>query len=151
MVDWGAYSAIFSLATFKFMFAAFPGPALELSFIETFLCVFFGGTISAAVFYFSSDFFMLRASQKRIKKMKMLEDEGKPIKKFTFMNKFIVRCKNRFGMYVVCFWAPFFMSVPLGSIIVAKFYGKLKFTFLYILLGMFINTWITTFLAYVIF
>jgi hypothetical protein len=150
-MNWGAYSAIFSLATFKFMFAAFPGPALGLSFIETFLCVFFGGTISAAVFYFSSDFFMLRASQKRIKKMKRLEEEGNPIKKFTFINKFIVRCKSRFGMYVVCFWAPFFLSVPLGSIVVAKFYGKLKYTFLYVFVGMVINASITTFLAYVIF
>lgn len=150
-MNWGAYSALFSLATFKFMFAAFPGPALGLSFIETFLCVFSGGTISAAVFYFSSDFFMLRASQKRIKKMKRLKEEGKPIKKFTFMNKFIVRCKNKFGIYVICFWAPFFLSVPFGSIVAAKFYGKLRLTFLYIALGMLINSCITTFLAYVIF
>jgi len=150
-VNWGAYSALFSLATFKFMFAAFPGPALDLSFIETFLCVFSGGTLSAAVFYFSSDFFMLRASQRRIEKMKKLGESGKPVKKFTFVNKFIVRCKNKFGIYVICFWAPFFMSVPLGSIVVAKFYGKLKMTYLYITLGMFINACITTFLAYVIF
>jgi len=150
-MDWGSYSALFGLATFKFMFAAFPGPSFDLTFIETFFCVFSGGTLSAAVFYFSSDFFMLRASQRRIKKMKKLGEEGKSIKKFTFMNKFIVRCKNKFGIYVICFWAPFFMSVPLGSIVVAKFYGKLKMTYLYIVLGMFINTCITTFLAYVIF
>ena len=83
-----------------------------------------------------------------------LLSEGKEIpfkRKFTRTNKFIIYCKQKFGMYVICFWAPFFLSVPLGSIIVAKFYGKLRYTFLYIFIGMTINTSITTFLAYVIF
>ena len=153
-MNWGAYSALFGLATFKFMFAAFPGPALDLTFIETFVSIVFGGTLSASVFYFSSDYFMYLSQQKRLKKVEKFKLEGKTIpfkKKFTRTNKLIVFCKRKFGMHVICFWAPFFLSVPLGSIVVAKFYGKLKFTFLYVSIGMIINASITTFLAYVIF
>jgi hypothetical protein len=51
----------------------------------------------------------------------------------------------------ICFWAPFFLSVPIGSFIVAKFYGHEKNTFLLVVLGMLLNATITTFLAYVIF
>lgn len=154
MMKWAAYSALFGLATFKFMFAAFPGPALNISFLETYLSVVLGGTFSSAVFYFASDFFMIKANQRRKRKIEQLLSEGKEIpfkRKFTRTNKFIIYCKQKFGMYVICFWAPFFLSVPLGSIIVAKFYGKLRYTFLYIFVGMMINTSITTFLAYVIF
>ena len=153
-MNWGAYSTLFGIATFKFMFAAFPGPAFNISFIETYVSIVVGGTVSAAAFYFASDFFILKSIQTRKRKIERLRIEGKEIpfkRKFTRTNKLIVFCKRRFGMYVICFWAPFFLSVPLGSIVVAKFYGKLKFTFLYIFIGMVINASITTFLAYVIF
>ena len=132
-MNWGAYSALFGLATVKFMFAALPGPAFNLSFIETYFCVFTGGSLSAAIFYFSSNLFMIKSKEKRIQRMIKYEAAGKKIKKFTFKNKLIVRSKHRFGKYVICFWAPFFLSVPLGTIIVAKFYRRMKFTFLYVL------------------
>jgi len=153
-MNWGAYSALFGLATFKFMFAAFPGPALNISFIETYISIVLGGTLSSAVFYFASDYFMLKTNQKRKRKINQLLLEGKEIPfkpKFTRVNKFIIFCKYKFGMYAICFWAPFFLSVPLGSIVVAKFYGKLNYTFLYVFFGMLINASLTTFLAYVIF
>ena len=44
-MNWGAYSALFGLATFKFMFAAFPGPALNISFIETYISIVLGGLL----------------------------------------------------------------------------------------------------------
>jgi hypothetical protein len=58
--------------------------------------------------------------------------------------------KMKLGIYGICFWVPFFFSVPLGSIIVAKFYGKLNQTFPLIVLGMAINAAITTFITYAI-
>ena len=41
-------SSIFFLATVKFSVSTIPGPGLGLSFIETFLAAFLGGSISAA-------------------------------------------------------------------------------------------------------
>ena len=72
-------------------------------------------------------------------------------KKFTRFNKFIVKLKRRFGIYGIAFYAPLFLSVPLGSIVTAKFYGKEKRTFPLILIGICMNGAITTGLAYIIF
>ena len=60
----------------------------------------------------------------------------------------LIQLKQKLGMYGLCFWGPFFLSVPVGSIVVAKFYGKLKKTFPLIVLGMAINAFVTSALAY---
>ena len=94
---------------------------------------------------------MEKAKLKRIKKIKDLAIKGitpKPKKNFTRMNKFIVKIKRSVGQVGVCFWAPFFLSIPIGSIISAKFYGHSKKTYPLIVLGIFINGSITTGIAY---
>ena len=67
------------------------------------------------------------------------------------MNKFIVRIKRRFGIFGISMYAPLILSVPIGSIITAKFYGKDKRTFPLIVVGIIINGALTTGLAYLIF
>jgi hypothetical protein len=57
----------------------------------------------------------------------------------------------RVGKIGICFFAPLFLSIPLGSIISAKFYGRENNTFLFIFVGLLLNGAVTTFLAYVIF
>jgi len=153
-MNWAALSSIFFVATFKFMFAPFAGPHVGLPFYETFFAAFLGGSLSSAIFYFASDFFMEWSHNRRVEKNNLLDQQGLPVpikKKFTKTNRMVIRLKMKFGKYGICFWAPFFFSIPLGSIIVAKFYGKLNETYPLILLGMAINATITTFLAYVVF
>jgi hypothetical protein len=58
---------------------------------------------------------------------------------------------KRLGIVGISFYAPFFLSVPIGSIISAKFFGKDKRTFPLIVLGIGVNGLITTGLAYFIF
>jgi hypothetical protein len=92
--------------------------------------------------------------KRKIKKEELLLDKGIQVpnkKKFTKTNRMVIKLKMSFGKYGICFWAPFFFSVPIGSIIAAKFYGKLRETYPLIVLGMAINATITTFLAYVVF
>jgi hypothetical protein len=137
----------------KFMFTPFAGPtpAADLTFIETYVSCVSGAIFSAAIFYFSSGFFMRRAQQKRAAAEQRALETGvllKPKRKFTRMNKLIVRIKRRFGIIGVSMYAPFFLSVPIGSIVAAKFYGKEKRTFPLIVFGMFFNGAITTGLAY---
>ena len=80
-MNWAAYSTLFGLATFKFMFSAFPGPLWKLSFIETYVCIFLGGTLSASVFYFASDYFISLTNERRKKKIeKLLAGDLKPVK-----------------------------------------------------------------------
>ena len=64
------------------------------------------------------------------------------------MNKLIVKIKRTLGIYGVCLFAPLFFSIPGGTIISAKFYGKDKRTFLLILFGIVVNGAITTSLAF---
>ena len=151
MMNWTGYITLASVATIKFMFSAIPGPALGLSFLETVGSIFTGGVISASFFYFSGEFFMKRANDKRLKLKQeaLAKGEFLDIKIFSRMNKGIVKLKLRFGKIGICFWAPFLLSVPIGSIVVAKFYGKYSYTFFYVMIGMLINSFLTSFIVYV--
>ena len=150
-MKWTALSSVFIFSTIKFLFAPFTGPGLGLTFIETYLASVSGAIFCALIFYFSSEFFMKRAQEKRHRLYHEAREKGiklKVKKKFTVVNKSIVRLKKKIGIYGVAIYAPFFLSIPLGSIITAKFYGKEKKTFFIILFGIIMNALITTGLAY---
>lgn len=152
-MNWGAYLGFFGLAMIKFLFAPFGGPLAKLTFIETYLSCISGAIFCAIIFYFSAEFFMIRAHKKRKLLIQQAKEKGVELKRkkaFTKTNKAIVRMK-RLGIVGICFYAPFFLSVPIGSIISAKFFGKDKRTFPLIVLGIGINGLITTGLAYFIF
>ena len=153
-MDWASISSIFLFSTIKFLFAPFAGVPLGLHFYETYFAAVAGGTVSSAFFYFGSGRLMLYFKKRAELKNNKLAASGKKIKekkKFTRSNKFIAQLRRKLGKVGICFWAPFFLSVPIGSIIAAKFYGGDKNTFLFIAFGMLLNGAITTFLAYVIF
>lgn len=136
------------------MFAPLGGPHLKLTFIETYFTCSAGAIFSAAIFYFSAEYFLKRARNKRHALSEKAKAEGKiliPKKNFTRTNKFIVKIKKSVGIIGTSFWIPFFLSIPLGSIVTAKFYGKQKKTFPLIVLGIFINAFITTTLSYTIY
>ncbi len=83
--------------------------------------------------------------------LKEAEQKGIQIphkKVFTRGNKLVVRMKRSLGIVGISMFAPLFLSVPIGSIISAKFYGKDKRTFWFIGLGMFVNGAITTGITY---
>jgi hypothetical protein len=153
-MPWHFYFTLFTLSMIKFMFAPFGGPAMKLNFLETYLSCISGAFVAAFIFYFSSEFFMIRAHNKRKALLHASITNGTPLKykpKFTRFNKLIVRLKRRLGIYGIAFYAPLFLSVPVGSIVTAKFYGKEKRTFPLILLGICINGAITTGLSYIIY
>lgn len=150
-MHFGHYTTLFLFSTIKFLFTPFSGPIAGFTFWETYITCVSGGIFSAAIFYFASEYFMKRT---HIKKMKLILDakengiELVQKKKFTKTNKFIVNIKRRFGIYGISMYAPLFLSVPIGTIITAKFYGKEKKTFPLIVLGMIVNGFITTGIAY---
>lgn len=153
-MKWGFITGLFLLSTVKFMFAPFGGPKMGLTIWETYFACVAGGIFGAAFFFYFSELLMKYSHKKKVAKNEALERQGLPIvkkKKFTKTNRFIIKTKRSLGIYGICFWAPFFLSVPIGSIIAAKFYGKLKKTFPLIVLGMFINATVTCLLAYLIF
>ena len=150
-MNWGAISILFGVSTVKFMFAPFGGKIAELTFIETYVSCCSGAILSAAIFYFSANYFIKKAIEKNAKIRKNFLDKGLPIpvkKHFTRMNKGVIRMKRSIGIIGIAFWAPFFLSIPLGSIITAKFYRHNKHTFLLIMAGIFLNGLITTGITY---
>ena len=71
---------------------------------------------------------MERAKLKKLEKIK--KGTLKPKKQFSRMNKFIVKMKlSSFGYFVLVIVGPMVLSIPIGSIIIAKFYRRIKFTY----------------------
>ena len=153
-MQWGFITGLFLLSTVKFMFAPLGGPGLGLTFFETYFACVAGGLFGATIFFFSSDYFIKRSKSKNEKLLKKKLDQGIPITKkkvFTKTNKFIVKIKMSIGIIGISFWAPFLLSIPIGSIVAAKFYGDNKKAFPLIILGMFLNGIVTTGIAYLIY
>ncbi|MCF8407374.1 MAG: hypothetical protein K9G36_00260 [Crocinitomicaceae bacterium] len=153
-MDWTAISSVFFVATVKFLFSPFAGIPQGLSFLATYLSAVSGATLSSLFFYFSAEFVMNQSKKSRLKKEAELLKNGKTISKkkiFTRGNKLTIRLRNSLGKFGICFIAPSLLSIPLGTIIVAKFYGKEKDTFLWVFIGILLSGLITTSLAYFVF
>lgn len=150
-MDFGKYSVFFLFSTIKFLFTPFGGPAAGLTFFETYFSCVTGAIVSAFVFYFMSEYFMKKAHIKRVLLQQEAFKKGITLpnkKKFTKMNKFVVKMKLRFGIFGIAMYAPLFLSVPIGSIVTAKFYGKESRTFPIIILGIFVNGLVTCGITY---
>lgn len=123
-----AYSTGFFMGTVKFMFAATSMMVFSVSYWEIVFSTFFGAFASFNIFFFFSGMLMERAKGKKIEKIK--NGTLKPKKQFSRMNKFIVRLKfSSFGYFVLVIVGPMVLSIPIGSIIIAKFYRRIKFTY----------------------
>lgn len=145
------YATLVFFSTWKFMFAPILGFASGFTFLETFISCMIGALISSSVFYFGSNYFMQKALERSIKKQKKLTEKGKKVKikkRFTKMNRRIVKVKQSIGIYGACYLFPFFLSIPLGSIITAKFYKHQKGTYFLIILFLTINCLIVTSATY---
>jgi hypothetical protein len=134
----GLFVTGFVMGTFKFLFAhwathlAAEGYNYEPHFYEIFISVQSGALVSMTVFYFSSEMVMHLAAKRRRRKFEAALKSGIPLKhkrKFTRFNKGIVWVKHNIGIYGVTLLAPLFLSIPIGSIICAKFYGDKFMTF----------------------
>jgi hypothetical protein len=141
------------LSTVKFLFTPFAGPAAKLKFYETYIACVSGAIFCALIFYYLSEKLMKHAHIRRVRlnTEALANNETRKLKRnFTRINKLIVKTKQKLGIYGIALYAPFFLSVPLGSIVAAKFYRKDKRTFPLIVVGMVINGAITTSLSYLV-
>lgn len=122
------YLSVFGMATFKFVFSPSLGWGIGLGFIEVLLSSVLGAWVSFTFFYLSSNFFMKRAREKRLNASE--EERKKVKKKFTRLNKWMVKMKRSpRGFRTLVILGPNFLSVPVGAIVVAKFYGHMKKTY----------------------
>lgn len=153
-MNWVGFWSVYGLATIKFMASTLPGPKLHLAFHETWFASFTGATTAALIFYFGSEIVMRFIHKRRAKKRALALSQGRtPVNhnKVTRTKRMIIRIKWRFGFYGITLFAPLFFSIPIGSYVAAKFYGKYNFTFLFLLIGLAGNALLLTFLSYAIF
>ncbi len=152
-MNFGLIITVLLTGTWKFMFTPALAFGLGFNFLEAWVLSCGGAIFSSFIFFYTADFFMIRAAKKRAKLYKEALDAGtvpKRKKQFTRMNKLIVMVKKNVGWYPISFWVPLFLSIPIGSIIVAKFYGKRLFTFPLIVIGILMNGFIITTISYFI-
>ena len=127
-MNFAAYTTGFLMGTVKFMFAATSMMAFSVSYWEVVFATFLGAFVSFNFFFLFSGLLMERAKEKKLIKIK--DGTLKPKKQFSKMNKFIVKMKlSSFGYFVLVIVGPMVLSIPIGSIIIAKFYRRIKFTY----------------------
>jgi hypothetical protein len=153
-MNWAAFYSVFAVATIKFLFSPFAGIPLGLNFFSTYFAAVSGASISSMVFYFGSEIIIISTRKRRIRNEQEAIAKGISLKQkkiFTWGNKITIKLKKKLGKFGICLIAPSLLSIPLGTIIVAKFYGKDKDTFFWVFIGILISGMITTSLAYFIF
>jgi cytochrome b subunit of formate dehydrogenase len=138
-MNWGFYLTGFGLGAVKFLFSQVTmfGVAVGLddmtpTFFNLFVPTYVGAIFGMAVFYFSSELLMERSAKKHADSIKLAVEKGETVplkKKFTKMNKLMVWLKMKIGIYGITFLAPLLLSIPIGSVICAKFYGHKKKTY----------------------
>ena len=129
-MNWYAYIVVFLTASTKFLLSAFIGiNGFKLQPLETFIIISLGGIAGTIVFYSMANKLMINSQKKRVRKMAKLVAEGKPLPKFmTKTNKIIVKTKHTFGLWGLAFLTASILSIPIGSVICAKFYKHNKYT-----------------------
>lgn len=135
------------------MFAGVPGPIFGIPIWQTYLANISGGIVSATLFYVAAELVIKWTHNRRVKKNqdRIAKGENPVVKqKFTRTNKLLIKVKNSAGIYGVAFLAPLFLSIPVGTVITAKFYGKRKGTLFIIYLGICVNGCLTTGIPYLL-
>ena len=149
-MKWAIYIYVFFLAHIKFLFAASIAEATtSLSFIEILIT-----TTAGALFCFNVCYFIaLRVfHKKRPHSLLKFSRNRKKKKHFKKRNRWIIKIKNsNSGFFILCALAPLFLSIPIGTFVVAKFYGRRKFTYPYVCLVLLITAILLSYLNHFIF
>ena len=102
------------ISSVKFLFAPAAVYAADYNFISTILITSLGGFVGVFIFYksgqFISEWWIRRFSPKKNKK------------KFTRRNRAIIKIRARYGLYGLAFITPCIISIPIGSLLAAKYY-----------------------------
>ena len=119
------------LSSTKFLFAPGTVIASGYSFWETVFITTIGGWVGVFIyFYFGRvliELFFRRYFTRRRRK--------RPKKKFTRMNKLIIKSKSRYGLVGLAIITPTIISIPLGCILAARYFGYDRRVIPYLLLS----------------
>jgi len=115
--------AVVSASMVKFLFSAIVSYRFGHNYMETVLLTAVGGSIGILVFYLGStrvlEWFRLRYVRKRARAMAR---GRRPKRIFTRSNRWIVHLKHGYGVQGLAFALTPILSVPLTSLLAAKYF-----------------------------
>ena len=115
------------LASVKFLFAP---AAIYLAGYNYFTAVAIttvGGFFGVWIFY--------RLGKSIIAWINKIYHPAKPRRKFTMLNRFMIKVRADYGLLGLSIITPCIISIPIGSVIAARFYGHKRWTLLFIYLS----------------
>ncbi|HEY4800094.1 MAG TPA: hypothetical protein VII99_13525 [Bacteroidia bacterium] len=124
------------IAGVKFAFAPFEAERQGFNFKEAFLITTAGGIFGILTFFLLGE--MIAYGWKKMVRWfeKPMHLEKKPVKKFTWTKKFIVRTKMKFGLAGLAIVTPSIISIPIGSLVIHKLYRNRMKSILLIILSL---------------
>lgn len=120
----GAFWEIFGivlLSSVKFLFAPSIAVGAGFGYFKTIIITFSGGCMGILFFYFLGGWIMNKLKERKKLKGKV---EIRKKKIFTKTNKLIVRIKSKYGLIGLSLITPGIISIPVGSILAAKYFRK---------------------------
>lgn len=117
--------SVFAFSMVKFSLSQLMAMGLGFGFLPTLLITVLGGCTGVLVFFYGSGWIMERALQR---KKKRLASGKAPKRAFTRSNRTIVRVKRTQGLSGLAFLTPVLISIPIGSLIAAKYFRNDKRT-----------------------
>lgn len=127
--EWGKIITAFIACALKPGLVGLPTTvfAFHFSFLKTLVVSGSAGICGSVVFSFLSEEALILYNFVENK----LFPKKKKKKRFTGMNRFIIKAKKYFGIAGIAALAPLILSIPLGSFLAIRFFGHRNKTILY--------------------
>lgn len=110
----------------KFAVSGLVSYGFGATFLQTLLYTSLGGCLGVLFFYRTSSMLMKRARIRRLhREIAVMHgvEQARPARKvFTRTNRFIVRLKHGWGLRGLVALTPILLSIPLGTILAAKYF-----------------------------
>ncbi len=116
--------SVIATAAVKLLASTIVSVGLGFGFWETFLFSSVGGCLGVLVFYRLSDWFIHRALLRR-RRLTGPDEHGNARiapKVFTRRNRWLIRLKHSSGLRGLAALTPLVLTIPVGSIIAARFF-----------------------------
>lgn len=110
-----------AFSSVKFLFAPSTVYLSGYTFVETLIITTVGGVIGVFVFYYGGAYLFKLWNDR-------FGGKSKPGSSFNKKNRFIIRIKNSYGIYGLALFSPCLISIPIGSLLAARYYRNDKRT-----------------------
>ncbi len=131
--DLAKITSLFLLGTVKFMWAPAACIAAGYTLFQTIVLTSSGGITGITTFYFFGTFVNRNMNRLRSRKRRDAYDLRKKI--FSRRSRSIVRFKASFGLIGLAIVTPAILSIPIGSVLAAKFFSHNRLTYPLLLLS----------------